>query len=211
MIWHRLPGLLALLLVACGDGEDEDMVARKGPPPWHLWGDTKVIVVPHSIALIEEYSTQLAKVSYGRPETWDFMFGARIINLTEPLDTGEIDVYFDVTIGVGRSQLQMLGFEHFMFYWTAMPSPLNIQKYSAEVFGPPRTDIPIPPATTIPDNVISEVTAQDIQVSARLQYTGGAIPVKSASVEITAFFAPRSHVRPEWFKGEFPGGEDNGT
>jgi hypothetical protein len=208
MIWHRLPVLLALLLVACGDGEDEPLA---NIPPWHLWGDTKTIVVPHSIALVEEYSSQLAKVSYGRPETWDFMFGARIVNLSEPLDTGEIEVHFDVTIGVGRSHLQMLSFEYFMFYWTALPAPLNVQKYSAEVLGPNRTDIPIPPATTIPANVISEITAQDIQVQTRLIYTGGAIPVKTATVEVTAFFAPRSHIRPEWFKGEFPGGEDNGT
>jgi len=214
MIWHRLPVLLALLLVACGDGEDEDMVARKGPPPWHLWGDTKNVIVENSSGVTVNYVTQqLAKVSYGRPETWDFMFAARIINF-EPDDTaGEIDVAFDVTIGVGRSHLEMPGFETFMWTWTSAPSPLNQVKYSAEVYGPVRTDIPIPPATTIPSNVISEITAQDIQVQARVAYTGGTIVPKRATVEVTAFFAPRSHIRPEWFQdtNQFRGGEQDGT
>ena len=174
------------------------MVARKGPPPWHLWGDTKNVIVENSYGVTVNYVTQqLAKVSYGRPETWDFMFAARIINF-EPDDTaGKIEVAFDVTIGLGRSLLEMPGFETFMWSWTSAPSPLNQVKYSAEVYGPSRTDIPIPPATTIPTNVISEVTAQDIQVQARVTYTGGTIFPKRATVEVTSFWAPRSHIRPE--------------
>ena len=210
MIWPRLPVLLALLLVACGDGEDEDMVARKGPPPWHLWGDTKTVSVPMSLLTIDYATQQLAKVSYGRPETWDFMFAARIVNIQPAIGAGQVDVYFDVTIGVGRSHLEMPGFEHFIWQWTVAPDPLNVVKYSAEVYGPDRTDIAIPPATTIPANVISEITAQDIQVQARASFTGppgGFV----ATVEVTSFWAPRSHIRPEWWKGEFPGGEDNGT
>lgn len=185
------------------------MVARKGPPPWHLWGDTKNVVVEMSLLSLNYSTMQLAKVSYGRPETWDFMFAARIINFEPEDSAGEIEVFFDVTIGVGRSHLEMPGFEHFMWYWSALPVPLNEVKYSAEVYGPQR--IPVPPATAPVDNIISEITAQDIQVQARVLYTGGTIVPKRATVEVTSFWAPRSHIRPEWWKGEFPGGEDNGT
>lgn len=208
MIWRRLLVLLALLLVACGDGEDEDMVKRSGPPPWHLWGDTKNVTVQMSLLSLEYQTQQLVRISYGRPETWDFMFGARIINF-DPDDTaGEIEVFFDVTVGVGRSQFTMPGFEHFMWFWSVAPSPLNQPLYSTEVIAPQR--IPMPPALAPVDNRIGEITAQDIQVSARVLYTGGVIVPKAATVEVTSFWAPRAHIRPEWFKGEFPGGEDNG-
>lgn len=215
-----MPSLLLVILAfgslcSCADYDpvlppEETETMRNGVPPWHMWGDTKQIEVPYSVAIVNFYSSQIARISYGRPETFDFFFASRILNLTPDDTAGEIDIYFDVTIGLGRSQVTLEGFEHHMFYWTAAPSPQNVMKYSVEVFGPPRTDIPIPPATTIPENRISEITAQDIQVSARALYTGGTIVPKSATVEVSAFFAPRSHIRPEWFKGEFPGGEDAG-
>lgn len=233
MTWLRpSTPLLTLALLVCGfcsscadyeptiegqgdqpeeEEEEETETMRKGIPPWHLWGDSKIIEVPYSVALLNFYSSQVAKVSYGRPETWTFYFASRILNLTPDDTAGEIDIYFDVTIGVGRSQVTMEGFERHMFSWTNAPSPIGGLKYSTEVYGPNRTDIPIPPAYTIPSNIISEITAQDIQVQARAVYTGGTIVPKSATVEVTAYFAPRSHIRPEWFKGEFPGGEDNGT
>lgn len=208
MICSRLPALLFLLLVGCADGEVDDMVQRKGPPPWHLWGDTKNVVVEMSLLSLEYQTQQLVRISYGRPETWDFMFGARIINF-DPDDTaGEIEVFFDVTVGVGRSQFTMPGFEHFMWFWTVAPSPLNQPLYSTEVIAPQR--IPMPPAVAPVDNRIGEITAQDIQVSARVLYTGGVVVPKRATVEVTSFWAPRAHIRPEWWKGEFPGGEDNG-
>jgi hypothetical protein len=202
----------AIVALSSCSGREENHMGQLDP--WHLWGDTKLLVVPHSVTIVDEFSSQLAKVSYGRPETFDFMFGARIVDMSDPLDAGgEISVSFDVTVGVGRSHLTMLSFERYLFYWTAAPPPIRIQKYSAEVFGPPRTDIAISPATTVPENLISEITAQDIQVQARVQYTGGLNDPRTASVEVTAFFAPRSHVRPEWFSkgGKFRGNEDNGT
>lgn len=206
MIWHRLPVLLALLLVACGDGEDEDMVKRSGPPPWHMWGDTRVIDVPTSIVLLSTQTTQLARVAYGRPETFDFFFGARIIDVQTVATMGGVQIWFDVTIGLGRSHFELPGFEYFSWDWTVLPAPLNQPKYSTEVLGPIRVD-----ASPTIENRIGEITAQDIQVSARIIYGSFGIPNSTAKVEVTAFFAPRSHIRPEWFKGEFPGGEDNGT
>lgn len=184
----------------------ETETMRKGPPPWHLWGDSKTITVPSSIVVLQTQTAQLAKVSYGRPETFDFFFGAKIIGVNSTATMGTVQVWFDVTVGVGRSHFEMPGFEYFAFDWTVLPAPLNKPKYSTEVFGPIRDE-----GTTGIDNRIGEITAQDIQVTARIMYSSFGVPNSTANVEVTAFFAPRAHVRPEWFRGEFSGGEDNGS
>jgi hypothetical protein len=49
--------------------------------------------------------------------------------------------------------------------------------------------------------------AQDIQCTVR----AGLQNVGTATVEVTSWFAPRSHVRPDWFNEQFLGGETNGT
>lgn len=183
----------------------ETETMRKGPPPWHLWGDSKTITVPSSIVVLQTQTAQLAKVSYGRPETFDFFFGAKIIGVNSTATMGTVEVWFDVTVGVGRSHFEIPGFEYFKFAWSALPVPTNTPKYSTEVLGPVRID-----ATTI-DNRIGEITAQDIQVTARVLYGSFGVPNSQATVEVTSYFAPRSHIRPEWFRGEFAAGEDAGS
>jgi hypothetical protein len=197
-------------LLSCADydpiaEEVEPEEMRKGPPPWHLWGDTQTIQVDTSIVTLTYATRQLAKVSYGRPETFDFFFGAKIVEVNSAATMGGIEVWFDVTIGVGRSHMEMPGFEYFAWDWSALPVPYNRIKYSTSVLAPQRDD------GVVAENVITEITAQDIQVQARVLYGSFGVPNSTAKVEVTCFWAPSNHIRPEWFKGEFPGGEDNGT
>jgi hypothetical protein len=58
---------------------------------------------------------------------------------------------------------------------------------------------------------IEWLPAQDIQCYARASLG----PVGTADIEVSAWFAPRSHVRPDWFRetdeSRFRGGEVDGT
>ncbi len=236
MTWARLSTLQSILaclaaglFCSCADyepvvdptatEEEEDTTMFKGPPPWAMWGDTKSVRVEVGTIVLNVASSQICRIAYGRPETWDFFFSAKLIELTEDYahHIGQIDVSFDVTIGVGRSSVTIQDFEHFIWY-ASSGSPIThfvpgSLKYSTEVIGPAREDKVLSTDPDGPENIIAEITAQDIQVGARLTYNGwpvGDLTPRSALVEVTAYFAPRVHLRPEWFKGEFPGGEDNG-
>jgi len=196
--------LFCLLLCACGDNESEDAM----PDPWHMWGNSKTLKVQHAVALIEESTTQLTKVQYGRPESWSFLFAARIIEIEEPSDAGSLVVNFDVTVGVGRDHVTIPGFERYVFVWTPPPNPVvPLFKWSTTVNTPVRNDS----AVTADPGTTDFVVAQEINVQCRLSYTGGAVPIKSVTVEVWNMWSPLSHLRPEWYLGQFPGNEINGT
>jgi hypothetical protein len=195
-------------VLGCGDGEDlgEDS-DMSGPKPWDMWGTSQTFTVDHSLLTILSSGGQIVKINYGRPETWNFFFGARFLAVTDPDDAGQINVYFNLTVGTGRSSIDLPGFEHYIFSWPAAPppAPLGEFKYSTSVIAPPRNDL----TPTVLDD-ITEIIAQDIQCNVSVDFTGGATPVKQAQVEVTAFFAPMTHIRPEWFLRRFSGGEENG-
>lgn len=198
---------LSFLLCSCG-GSIESEDDKMGVVPWHLWGGSKTVIVPHSLALIEESTTQLTKVAYGRPESWNFLFGARIIDVSDVTDAGSIEVKFDVTVGVGRDNYTIKAFEHYIFVWSPPPNLAPpVDKYSTEVETPVRSDS----ATTPNPGICRTIVAQDINVQARVTFSGGAVPNKTAQVEVYNFWAPVNHLRPEWYLGRFPGAEIGGS
>ena len=83
---------------------------RGGMPPWHLWGNSQRIVAPvqdSSLAARTNSPGQLVKISYKRPETWHWIFAAKLLSgpdgtVTEQL---QVEVAFDLTIGIGRSNI----------------------------------------------------------------------------------------------------------
>lgn len=178
-------------------------------PPWHMWGNSQTAIVDKSLAISIIQTTQILRVAYGRPETWDFLFRATIIDCNDPTDAGELDVNWNLTVGVGRSHVTLPQFERYVFQWTGMsPSlPVGMMKYSGQVETPVRDDS----LTTPNPGVMTDIVAQDIQLQADLLFTGGATPIKQITVQLDAFFTPKVHIRPEWFKSEFPGEEDHGT
>lgn len=236
MNWRRtstLQSILACLLAgsfcSCADYEpvteaeategDEETMAFNGVPPWAMWGDSKNVTVEVGTIVQNVASAQIARIAYGRPETWDFFFSVKLVDQNEDYahHIGQIDIWFDVTIGVGRSSVTIPGFEHFMYY-ASSGSPITHftigdMKYSTEVIGPGRTDLVLSTDPAAAENRIGEITAQDIQVQARLAYNGwvvGDLTPRTATIECTSYWSPRVHLRPEWFEGEFRGGENAG-
>jgi hypothetical protein len=157
-------------------------------------------------------SSQLNKIKYGRPESWNFFFYAKIISQTlavEPVVTAAvIDVKFHLTIGIGRCSTTVTNFCNFRFHVAAPGDLRGAQIYTASSWGPVRDGNLYPNAP----NEIWQFVAEDIQLQADAVYsTGATIGGDSAIVQIDTYFAPVHHSRPEWHLREFPGNEQSGT
>jgi hypothetical protein len=179
-----------------------------------MWGSTQTVnVVGTTIGSYTAVSAQLARISYARPETWRFFFAAKIIDgVTTQAGPLDIIVDFALTFGVGRSQItlapapgQVPAFKRFRFSWTGA-IPIGKVKFSNSTNGPVDEDTAVAP---FPPNVINSFSAQDVQLSANVTFIDGTATDR-ATVEISAFFSPEVHIRPEWFLRQFPGGEDKG-
>lgn len=196
---------------------------RSGMPPWHMWGNT--ILVPNvpfqnEVALPPMATGQLIKVAYKRPDTFHWVLAARIINApAAPIGLAVgLDIHFDLIIGLGRAQITLPDFEFFRWTWQNRPAPTDI-KYSTNVRTPPLVEV-FPPPVVIADDtrrLIDQITAQDIQLSCRLLGDKDDGEINLATVEVSAFFSPKNHFRPDWFLQEpfplestFPGDEIGG-
>lgn len=203
------------------------MKTGRGIPPWHLWGNSQVIACSDTIVQSNAGNEgQLIRIAYGRPETWQFLFAARLLEGTQaPADTGNtVNVQFDLTTGIGRSQIIIPAFELYRFAWgragSAQNAPIGSMKWSSQSLGMRRLD-PAFPATPVSDpddwdadgrslsNPVTEIVGQDIQL--RCIVTAASLTSVTAKVEVSAQFAPRTHVRPEWWLDTFPGGEAGGS
>jgi hypothetical protein len=97
-------------------------------------------------------------------------------------------------------------FKRFAWKWTTGNTlPVGSQKYANYTVAP--IDDETSAATT--GQLVNTIVAQDIhcQVGIIFQDTNANDFV---SVEYGAYFSPQTHHRPEWHKGMFPGGEDEG-
>jgi hypothetical protein len=183
---------------------------RAGMPPWHMWGGTQTFVLPFGT---DFQSQQLARCSYKRPESWHWLFQAKLIAAPGvPSSDASVLIFFDLIVGLGRTQVVLPAFETYLFRWTTVTAPIGELKYSNRVFGPARLDSVTPDAR---DNTIDEIVAQDIQVSARALFGGNVALGSTATMEVSAFFSPKTHVRPDWMLAgppevRFAGGEDGG-
>lgn len=194
---------------------------REGTPPWHMWGNSQQL----STTLLagqfgESVSGQLVKVTYKRPETWHFLLAAKFLpgGTAAPLGTLlDLNIVFELTIGIGRSIFQTFAFTEFRFRWENANAPTNVLLWATQVNAAAlfqNVAVPIP-ADVRP---VTQVVAQDIQLNFRaaLLLSGAAVGYPyTASAEVSAFFAPKTHVRPDWFRkaGEelqFPGAEVSG-
>ena len=213
------------------DGEDDAPFGRsmRGQPwvrmggmsPWHMWGNTQTITTPMTGSGINPLAeAQLVKVAYKRPETWHWLFGARLISgpNNDPGFFSRIFVNFDVITGVGRSvqRFQFMpgtpgtrSFELFTFQWGPVNRvfPAQAHLYSGQAQSPPRSyqgDGPFPedgPA-------ITQLVAENIQVTTRILAITNDLNVgalgRPCTIEVSASFAPKVHVRPDWLQLEAP-------
>lgn len=163
-----------------------------GVPPWHLWGLEQTVVLPPSGATTQQsQSPQLARINYKRPDTWTFFFTATLISAVPTGPTSAVFIAFDLTLGVGRQSTTIPGFRQFTIAWTAAP-PLG-QPFFASTAPNVISAGTVNPTT---DGFVETFPAQDIQCAARV-----VIPAanQGVTVSVGAYFAPRSHVRPDWY------------
>lgn len=192
-------------------------------PPWHMWGSTERIVIGSAAftPLTTKRSQQLAKINYKRPDTWTFLLYMRILEC-DPQPTGafqaEVTCGFQVTFGVGRSVATFPDFAFFRRRWlnagqNPINNPLANPVYTTSVQAPGFIYDPATPVNETPPTTVTDIPAQDINVSADIfnfsEYAN------NITLEVGAFFAPKSHVRPDWFQDreeeQFTGAEVRGT
>lgn len=192
-------------------GEDEDTLseeitlANSGIPPWHLWGSSQGLQLatqPGGVTTITGRQ-QLAQVRYKRPDNWQFMLGARVNGgiLSAP---ATLTVSFDLTIGVGRSVIQVLDWHRFVFQLAA--GAFNaIQKWTSSV-QPPAVNDAQPAVLPGP---CTAVTAESLVIECRATANFGG--TDSLAIIVDGQVAPSTHVRPEWYDHQYPGGEKGGA
>lgn len=192
-------------------------------PPWHMWGNSQTITVPMETtgAVRNGIAQQLIKISYKRPESWHWIFQAKLISgpdNTAPFFS-RIFVHFNLTVGIGRSFQRMTfgggpwfagpAFEDYIFRWgDPDPFPAGATIWTTQALAPsrtfdPRGQIPVPDGTPV-----EQVVAQDIQLEAQVVAltVGGNVAAvgQPCVVEVSAQFAPKTHVRPDWYQPEAP-------
>lgn len=207
--------LSPLAVVGCDMAKDPN-AAPFGMPPWHMWGTSQILTLDGG----DIQSRQLAKITYKRPETWSMFFGVKVLAAATNVASLTLEVTFEVINGVGRSMFDTSGgyplatagdraFVYFRFDLPMpyVPSPFGI-KYTNVAHGPPLDDS----APTVRPT-LEWLVSQDIQCQAGARATPSAN--STARIEVTSFFAPRTHVRPDWFlenpPDQFRGSEHGGT
>jgi len=227
-------GVLPVVSIGCGGRNLEEEQMRSfddgggyglgggiGQPPWHMWGSTERynVTIPAGDSGNDNASVQLARIEYKRPETWSFFLAGRVVAGDAPLATITIRLDFDIILGVGRSafQTRARGSQAFQtFRWDLSPG-LGVQslgpKWCTEARTPP-TDDSDPNSTTI----VSSFPSETISVESRLFASVGAPQAADLNyvIEASSYFAPRTHIRPDWYledaidvermKGEETGG-----
>lgn len=182
-------------------------------PPWHMWGNSQQLEAFGLNA--PAVSQQLLKIAYGRPETWHWLFAIRIVSgpAGTPADT-RVTVGFNLTTGIGRSSVTLANFETLVINWS-LAAPVGRQVWSTSAVGPTRIFFEppmVPPAGAV-ENLISEIVAQDIQLGVTVDFDHPA--ATAVVVDVDAYFAPKNHIRPDWFlpgppTAKFPGSETGG-
>lgn len=202
---------------------------RGNMPPWHMWGNVQQIgpITPTFSDSPNPIPSngQLCRVSYKRPESWHWLFAARIVTAPIMVATNDaaIDIYWDVITGLGRATQQMITFDHFRWTWihpTRPTPPFEHVMWATSSLTPALDYLGAPSFAADPSTrrVVNQIVAQDIQLNVRVQFfmRGSQVLDAPAVVEVAGFLAPKTHVRPDWLRNDvpdeaqFPGAEVEG-
>lgn len=168
-------------------------------PPWLMWGQSQgVQLAVTDVATVAAGNVLLgqqgASVDYGRPDSWRFYIAAALLggNISGPRT---IRVSYDLTIGVGRGQSTIANFVVFQFRQVA-PGPLIAAQKWTSVSSPPPVLDDLAPLIVQPP--IEVLTAQSLFITSKIQ-----VPIVNLgdvfNFQLDTFFAPNTHVRPEWY------------
>jgi hypothetical protein len=186
-------------------------ITQTGMVPWHMWGNSQTLTTLQTggggVASAPD-TQQLVRVSYKRPDTWNWCFQSRLLAMPTPGLPGTdalLEVHFDLTIGIGRSSASFPDFEIHRWYFQnpsvpplVLGAPGNILR-STTARGLRTYEQNSAGVITQAETLIDEIVAQDIQLQARLILTTSGNGF-TGSAEVSAFFAPVHHIRPDWFR-----------
>lgn len=169
-----------------------------------------------------EKQVTLCRAAYGRPETWRFLFSARLISApaTGVADQANVSMWFELFTGIGRSAIHIP-------FWINLPSyvwnfgaavPANLVTWT-NVARTDNTSFSIDSGGVSWDTTIltDQIIGQDITVVAHAKFTTD-IPgvTQPAILEVSGQISPNTHVRPDWMQvdalpaEQFAGGEVKG-
>lgn len=189
---------------------DGSQFPTRGAPspttPWHMWGTTESFSLTIGAGgSVQVVSHQMSKVDYRRADTFRFFFGGKLVGGVAGVGAAtNVYALFDVYFGVGRSAFdtrdqRLTNFRSFCTMHWAVPAgtvpgaQVDNVKYTTRVQGTPLMDS----APTVRPE-IDLLPADNINVVARMYIDTAPSPV-TVQAELTCFFAPNAHVRPDWF------------
>jgi len=197
-----------------------------GASPWQQWGNTQILEMPanpftNPRLFLPQIS--LNRIQYNRPETWRFLFSARIID-APTAGVGEqanASIWFEIFTGIGRSAIHIPFFCQLPgWQWNGAAPVLGDASllWTNSVQSGEQTWLTdeTPQVTTTAPVLTDLIVGQDITVVAHGVFNTdipGAVPMH---VEVSAQWAPNVHVRPDWFQidghpaEQFAGGEVKG-
>ncbi len=193
------PALVGCLLV------ESDEIMTNPAAPWKMWGQKRIVT-----GLGGQFNEpqQLARVSYKRPDSWRFFLAAQIVNGPVLGAPASLTVYFDLAFGVGLTQFSTperdntSNFHYFRWTIAAGIDPVILPaKWTTQARGP------------LWDDSLTESSLTDVVVAQDIQAYASVAPSAAGEYQVacTAFFAPNTHVRPDWFSEQFSGAEKGGA
>jgi hypothetical protein len=183
---------------------------RSAQPPWHMWGNTQnqsVLPLGGGATPLVATSNQLCRVAYGRPESWNWLFSAKLVSGPDTLAVGQhvtLTVHWDLIVGIGRAMIALPDFDVFSFNWNdGDPFPFGRQIWSTHTLSPAKAFVAGSPAAAT--SVVSSFTGQDIQLTARCFLQELSLPaIVPVVVELSGQFSPLNHIRADWYREKVP-------
>lgn len=179
---------------ACVQGADLGKEApMQGMDRFKMWGGTQALDLPATSG--DKQSQQVVDIRFDRPDTWTFFLAFNIASLTGHTDGVGLGIDFDLTLGVGRANRTIPGFWHVDVASADVDNLFLLQK---PLFVTETQQLSYVNPTDLPPTVVDHFPADQIQLVVRARWNG-LIATSVAQVLVSGFFAPRSHVRDDWF------------
>lgn len=194
---------------------------RPNLPPWHMWGNRERLAIrSEGFGVVRAVENQLTAIRYARPETWHWLFVAELVSVSPaPLAIQVVHLVLDffLTSGVGRSSttldvralpagsLEQQPFDRFawQFDGAALPNLIGTRIWSTTTNAPNKIQSTNVPQTNVP-NVVDQIVGQDINLQTRVSAGQNNNYVYDAVIEVAAYWAPKTHIRPDWYQQRVP-------
>ncbi len=166
-----------------------------------MWGSVQQVAI---LGADVQTKSQLVQIDYKRPETWKFWISGVLTSATN-IDPGTfLNIDIDLTIGLGRSTVAIPSFSRLTWGPGVASIQPNVIRQCSTVEFPKENTV------RVSNNVVDSLVFQNLQAESRAAFVESAATAR-ASVQLTMFWAPEVHIRPEWFLQHFPGGETTGV